>query len=95
MFYRVRRRVDGVHSCQTLQRALSTSPRRLQVEPSLDAEIFTACRAVAGADDAPTGLEIVDLLAQLLVEGERFVEFNECFVKPVLQHANLFLHGAV
>ena len=67
MFYRVRRRVDGVHSCQTLQRALSTpSPRRLQVEPSLDAEIFTACRAAWDGPGATNALAVHAMAAHTM-----------------------------
>ena len=66
MFYRVRRRVDGVHSCQTLQRALSTSPRRLQVEPSLDAEIFTACRAAWDGPGATNALAVAAMAAHTM-----------------------------
>ena len=59
------RRVDGVEAvpnviaaklCRERSRGRTPSPRSLQVEPSLDAEILTACRAAwdgPGATNAP------------------------------------------
>ena len=69
------RRVDGVEAvpnviaaklCRECSRGRTPSPRRLQVEPSRDAEILTACRAAWDGPGATNALAVAATAAQTI-----------------------------